>query len=157
MSAINELYQQIILDHNKSPRNFKVIADADKTAEGYNPLCGDHYTIYLKIGDNRIVDVGFQGAGCAISKASASMMTAAIKGVTLEDAEILFQKFHAVVVGKQHTEADTEDLGSLGALSGVAEFPARIKCAILAWHAMHSVLSEMNDSHIPVVISEPAP
>ena len=96
--------------------------------------------------DNRIEDIGFQGAGCAISKASASMMTAAIKGATIEEVEALFQKFHAVVTGKSTTDADVEDLGSLGALAGVAEFPARIKCASLAWHAMHSVLHEMNDS-----------
>ncbi len=154
MSAINELYQQLILEHNKSPRNFKTMDDADKKAEGFNPLCGDHYTIFLKIKDNRIADIGFQGAGCAISKASASMMTAAIKGATVEEVEALFQKFHAVVTGKMTSDTDVEDLGSLGALAGVAEFPARIKCASLAWHAMHSVLHEMNDSTKTVVTSD---
>jgi len=154
MSAINELYQQLILEHNKSPRNFKIITDADKKVEGYNPLCGDHYTIYLKVRDNRIEDVGFQGAGCAISKASASMMTTAIKGATVEEVEDLFKKFHAVVTGKTGTEAEIEELGSLGALAGVAEFPARIKCASLAWHAMHSVLHEMNDSAETVVTTD---
>jgi nitrogen fixation NifU-like protein len=146
MSEINELYQQIILEHNKSPRNFRTMSDADKTAEGFNPLCGDHYTIFLKIKNGRIDDASFQGAGCAISKASASMMTTAIKGSTVGEAEALFQKFHAVVTKKMDDDEDHEDLGSLGALAGVSEFPARIKCASLAWHAMHSVLHEVNDS-----------
>ncbi len=154
MSAINELYQQLILEHNKSPRNFRTIEHADKTVEGYNPLCGDHYTIYLNVKDNRIADASFQGAGCAISKASASMMTSAIKGATVEEVESLFQKFHAVVTGKMGPDPDVEDLGSLGALAGVAEFPARIKCASLAWHAMHSVLHEMNDSPKTIVTSD---
>jgi nitrogen fixation protein NifU and related proteins len=154
MSAINELYQQLILEHNKSPRNFKTIDHADKTAEGYNPLCGDHYTIFLKIKDDKIEDVGFQGSGCAISKASASMMTTAIKGATVSEVEALFKKFHNVVTGKTGGEEEIEELGSLGALAGVAEFPARIKCASLAWHAMHSVLHEMNDSAPTVVTSD---
>jgi len=154
MSAINELYQQLILEHNKSPRNFRTIEHADKTVEGYNPLCGDHYTIYLNMKDDRITDASFQGAGCAISKASASMMTSAIKGATVKEVEELFQKFHAVVTGKLGPDPDVEDLGSLGALAGVAEFPARIKCASLAWHAMHSVLHEMNDSSKTVVTSD---
>lgn len=154
MSAINELYQQLILEHNKSPRNFRTIEHADKTAEGFNPLCGDHYTIFLNLKDDRVADVSFQGAGCAISKASASMMTTAIKGATVEEVEALFQKFHAVVTGKLATEEEIEELGSLGALAGVAEFPARIKCASLAWHAMHSVLHEMNDSAKTVVTSD---
>jgi nitrogen fixation NifU-like protein len=154
MSAINELYQQLILEHNKSPRNFKMIEGADKTAEGFNPLCGDHYTIFMNIKDNTIEDIGFQGAGCAISKASASMMTTALKGASVEKAEELFKKFHAVVTGKLQVDEDDEELGSLSALAGVAEFPARIKCASLAWHAMHSVLHEMNDSPKTVVTSD---
>jgi nitrogen fixation NifU-like protein len=154
MSSINELYQQLILEHNKSPRNFKKLDDATKTVEGYNPLCGDHYTIYLKVRDGRVEDVTFQGAGCAISKASASMMTSSIKGATLEEAEKLFQKFRSVITRKLDEETDLEELGYLGALAGVAEYPARIKCASLAWHAMHSALHEMNDSEKSIVTSE---
>ncbi|MGE5313389.1 MAG: Fe-S cluster assembly sulfur transfer protein SufU [Acidobacteriota bacterium] len=154
MSSINELYQQLILEHNKSPRNFKKLDNPTKTVEGYNPLCGDHYTIFMKIGDGRVEDISFQGSGCAISKASASMMTSAVKGATVEEAEALFQKFRSVVTRKMDEEADVEELGSLGALAGVAEFPARIKCASLAWHAMHSALHEMNDSGKTIVTSE---
>lgn len=154
MSSINELYQQLILEHNKSPRNFRTLEDATKSVEGYNPLCGDHYTVFLKINQGRIEDVAFQGTGCAISKASASMMTSSIKGVTVEEAETLFQKFRAVVTRKLDDETDLEALGYLGALAGVAEYPARIKCASLAWHAMHTALHEMNDSEKTVVTSD---
>ncbi len=143
MSGLNELYQELILDHNKNPRNFKKIENADKLVEGYNPLCGDHYTIYLNMDGDLIKDIGFQGAGCAISKASASMMTTAVKGVTKKEAEELFTKFHALVTRDVHdnNEANIEELGCLGALAGVAEFPARIKCASLAWHALHGALN----------------
>ncbi len=143
MSGLNELYQELILDHNRNPRNFKKIENADKLVEGYNPLCGDHYTIYLNMDGDLIKDIGFQGAGCAISKASASMMTTAVKGVTKKEAEELFTKFHALVTRDVHdnNEANIEELGCLGALAGVAEFPARIKCASLAWHALHGALN----------------
>lgn len=142
MSALNELYQQLILEHNKSPRNFKKIEDATHLADGYNPLCGDHYTVYLKIDGDKIVDVGFQGSGCAISKSSASMMTTAVKGATVEEAKQLFERFHNVITRNiQHdVDKDIEELGCLGALSGVAEFPARIKCAGLAWHALNAAM-----------------
>ncbi len=141
MSELNELYQQLILEHNKSPRNFKKLENASHYAEGFNPLCGDHYEVWLKLDGNRIVDIGFLGNGCAISKSSASMMTTSIKGTTVEEAEKLFEKFHQVVTGKWSVDENIEELGCLGALTGVSEFPARIKCATLAWHAMHSALT----------------
>jgi len=141
-STVNELYQQLILDHNKSPRNFRKIEHANRHAEGYNPLCGDHFTVFVEMDGDLIKDVSFQGSGCAISKASASMMTTAVKGTSRQDAEKLFEKFHAVVTRDIHKEVDDlEELGCLGALAGVAEFPARIKCASLAWHALHSALN----------------
>lgn len=151
MSNLNDLYQELILDHNKNPRNFKKIENADKSVEGYNPLCGDHYTIYINMDGDVIKDIGFQGAGCAISKASASMMTTAVKGVTKKEAEELFEKFHALVTRDVHdvhdNETNIEELGCLGALAGVAEFPARIKCASLAWHTLHSALNS-NDATV---------
>lgn len=139
MSAeLDELYQSIILDHNRRPRNFRAMEDASTHAEGKNPLCGDQLTIWLKLDGAQITDVSFQGIGCAISKASASLMTAAIKGKTRAEAEELFTTFHGVVTGA-HPE-DAEALGSLKALSGVSRFPLRVKCASLAWHAMHAAL-----------------
>ena len=141
MSELNELYQQLILEHNKSPRNFKKLTDATHYADGYNPLCGDHYEVWLKVEGDKIVDIGFQGSGCAISKSSASMMTTSLKGGTVEDAKKLFEKFHQVVTGKWSVDENIEELGCLGALTGVSEFPARIKCATLAWHAMNSALT----------------
>jgi nitrogen fixation protein NifU and related proteins len=140
MSELNELYQQLILEHNKSPRNFKKLDDATHYAEGFNPLCGDHYEVWLKVDGDKIVDVGFLGNGCAISKSSASMMTTSVKGTTVADAEKLFEKFHQVVTGKWSVDENIDELGCLGALTGVAEFPARIKCATLAWHAMYTAL-----------------
>ena len=148
-SALNELYQELILEHNRSPRNFKKIENPTHYADGYNPLCGDHYTIYLNVDGNTIVDLGFQGSGCAISKSSASMMTAAIKGHTIEEAKELFEKFHSVITKnfeQEISEEQIEELGSLGALAGVREFPARIKCASLAWHALNSALSNSEKS-----------
>jgi nitrogen fixation protein NifU and related proteins len=143
MSDINELYQQLILDHNKSPRNYRHMEHPTVTAEGYNPLCGDHFTVYLDMDGDIIKDVSFEGAGCAISKASASMMTTAVKGISKQDAEKLFEKFHTLVTRdlRSNVEDDIEELGCLGALAGVAEFPARIKCASLAWHALHGAIS----------------
>ncbi len=141
MSAeLDELYQSIILDHNRRPRNFRVMEDASVHADGRNPLCGDQLTIWLKLEGELISDVSFQGSGCAISKASASLMTAAIKGKTKGEAEATFKKFHGVVTGA-HPE-DAEALGSLKALSGVSRFPLRVKCASLAWHAMHAALAQ---------------
>jgi nitrogen fixation NifU-like protein len=138
MPDLRDLYQEVILEHSKSPRNFGVLATANHKAEGYNPLCGDHFTIYLEVGDDHIRNVSFEGSGCAISKASASMMTQALKGKKTEEAERIFEEFHRIVTGKQ--AANTGVLGKLTVFSGVSEFPVRVKCATLAWHAMHSAL-----------------
>ena len=138
MSELTDLYQELILDHGRNPRNFRPMPDATATAEGLNPLCGDHYHVFLRMDGDRIADVSFQGNGCAISKASASLMSAALKGRSAAEAEDLFQRFHAMVVDGDASQAD--GLGKLGVLKGVAEFPTRIKCASLAWHAMHSAL-----------------
>jgi nitrogen fixation protein NifU and related proteins len=142
-TELRELYQQVILDHNKSPRNFKKLEDANLFAEGFNPLCGDHFDIYVKLEDNIIKDVSFMGQGCAISKSSASIMTSIVKGKTLEEAETLFQKFHELVTG-QIKAADVEEMGKLAVFEGVQDFPARVKCASLAWHTLHSALKEEN-------------
>ena len=140
MSALRELYQEVILDHNKSPRNFRTMADANRKVEGYNPLCGDHYTIFLKLEDDVIADVSFEGSGCAISKASASVMSAIVKGKTKTEAEEFFEKFHKLVTGDVGAIAGVDKLGKLAAFSGVSEFPARVKCATLAWHSLHAAL-----------------
>jgi nitrogen fixation protein NifU and related proteins len=141
VSQIHELYQQIILDHNRSPRNFRPMADATCALEGYNPLCGDHYTVYLKLDGETITDISFDGAGCAISKASASVMSQLVKGKTRQEAERLFGIFHDLVTGKVDAADRLADLGKLAAFAGVCEFPARVKCASLAWHTMHSALA----------------
>lgn len=138
MAELRDLYQDIILEHSKNPRNYRALAGANRSAEGFNPLCGDHFTVYLEIGDGKIRDVSFQGSGCAISKASASMMTQAVKGKSTEEAEQLFEKFHHVVTGKDG--AESEALGKLAAFAGVSEYPVRVKCATLAWHALRAAL-----------------
>src|SRR6187455_3261642 len=141
MSNLGDLYQQVILDHNKKPRNFRAIDDPTRTAEGYNPLCGDQLKIYLKLdADGRIDDVSFEGSGCAISKASASLMTVNVKGKSVEEAEVLFDEFHRLVTGDLDPDGDNH-LGRLRIFAGVSEFPARVKCASLAWHALHGELS----------------
>jgi nitrogen fixation NifU-like protein len=137
---LRELYQQVILDHNKSPRNFRQMENATQHAEGYNPLCGDHIDIYLLMEDGVVKDVSFKGEGCAISKASASLMTSILKGKTKEEAEKLFEKFHDLVTGKLGENPDIEDLGKLAVFAGVQEFPVRVKCASLAWHTMINAL-----------------
>ena len=137
---LRELYQQVILDHNKSPRNFRKMDNATQHAEGYNPLCGDHIDIYLLIEDGVVKDVSFKGEGCAISKASASLMTAILKGKTKEEAEKLFEKFHDLVTGKLGENPNTDELGKLAVFAGVQEFPVRVKCASLAWHTMMNAL-----------------
>ena len=139
MSDLRELYQEIILEHNKSPRNFRKIENPDREVEGYNPLCGDHYTIYVNVEGDNITDVSFQGSGCAISKSSASVMTQALKGKKIADAEELFKGFRQMVTGEAG-DADPERLGKLAAFSGVKEHPSRVKCAILAWHALNNAL-----------------
>ena len=144
MSDLRALYQEIILEHNKSPRNFRKLPEATRILEGYNPLCGDHYTLYLKFVDDTIVDISFEGTGCAISKASASVMTTLLKGKTKSEAEKLFDTFHLLVTGELK-DVSFETLGKLGAFAGVSEFPARVKCASLAWHTMHSALDEKSE------------
>jgi nitrogen fixation protein NifU and related proteins len=138
MADLDDLYQEVILDHNKSPRNFRVIENADHKAVGYNPLCGDHVTVYLRLRDGAIEDISFQGSGCAISKASASMMTAELKGKREAEAEALFAKVHKMLTGDGSDGG--QSLGKLAVLSGVCKFPARVKCASLAWHTMNSAL-----------------
>jgi len=142
MSELSELYQQVILDHNKKPRNFRKLETANHTAEGYNPLCGDQLTIYMNLEDDRVTDVGFEGSGCAISKASASMMTQAVKGKSKEQAETLFQQFHSMVTGEFDEEKEENTLGNLKIFAGVREFPVRVKCATLPWHTMHAALNK---------------
>jgi nitrogen fixation NifU-like protein len=134
------LYQELILEHNRKPRNFREITDADRTIEGRNPLCGDSLTLWVKLENDAITDVSFKGQGCAISKASASLMTAAVKGKTRAEAEDLFDRFHQLVTGTL-PESEQQSLGSLRALGGVSRFPLRVKCASLAWHALHSALA----------------
>ena len=137
MSSLRELYQEVILDHNRSPRNYRAMEDATRSVEGYNPLCGDHYTVYVKVEDGRIKDVSFTGAGCAISKASASVMSSMMKGKTVEEADVLYRSFHRLVKGEG---AEGDAVGKLAAFAGVSEFPARVKCASLAWHTLHAAL-----------------
>jgi nitrogen fixation NifU-like protein len=141
MTALKELYQEVILDHNKSPRNYHRMEDADRKIEGYNPLCGDHFTLFIKLENDVIKDISFEGAGCAISKASASVMSSTVKGKTIKEAEELFEKFHKLVLGEGNPEEDFEKLGKLAAFSGVTEYPARVKCATLAWHTLHTALT----------------
>ena len=140
---LKELYQQVILDHNKSPRNFRKMENATQTAEGYNSLCGDRIVLFVE--DGLIKDVSFNGEGCAISKASASLMTSILKGKSVEDAEKLFEKFHDLVTGKLGDNPDTDELGKLAVFAGVQEFPVRVKCASLAWHTMINALHNKNE------------
>jgi nitrogen fixation NifU-like protein len=139
MSDLDDLYQEVILDHNKSPRNFRLMADANRKAEGYNPLCGDHVTVFLRLQDGVIQDISFQGSGCAISKASASMMTAELKGKSEAAAHALFDKVHQMLTSETNGAA-SEKVGKLAILSGVCKFPARVKCASLAWHTVNAAL-----------------
>ena len=139
MSDLRELYQQVILDHNKNPRNFHELPAATRTVDGYNPLCGDHYKIFVELDGERIKDIGFTGTGCAISKASASVMSSSIKGKSREEAHKLFDVFHRLVTGDPGGLSAAE-LGRLAAFSGVSEFPARVKCATLAWHTLKSAI-----------------
>jgi nitrogen fixation protein NifU and related proteins len=139
MSDLRELYQQVILDHNKNPRNFHEMSDATRRVDGYNPLCGDHYTVFVRLHDDTIEDVSFTGNGCAISKASASVMSTTVKGKSSGEAHSLFDTFHRLVTGDS-SGLSAADLGRLAAFSGVSEFPARVKCATLAWHTLKSAL-----------------
>jgi nitrogen fixation NifU-like protein len=150
MSDLRELYQEVILDHNRRPRNFRTLETANRKAEGFNPLCGDRLVLYLEIEDGRVKDAAFQGSGCAISKASASMMTDSIKGRTIEEVEQLFERFHEMVTAPPGTPQDLEALGKLGVFAGVREFPVRIKCASLAWHTLHSAVRATETTAPPV-------
>lgn len=142
MSELNDLYQEVILDHNKNPRNFREIENATNKADGHNPLCGDQLKVYLNLENDTVTDVAFKGSGCAISKASASMMTQAVKGKTKAEAETLFNEFRAMVMGELDIETDENSLGKLKIFAGVLEFPARVKCASLSWHTVHAALNE---------------
>jgi nitrogen fixation protein NifU and related proteins len=141
MASLEALYQDMILDHNRAPLNFRRMEDANRRAEGNNPLCGDRLTVWLRVEDGRIQDAAFQGSGCAISKASASLMTAAVKGKSQAEAEVLFQRFRGLVTGTLD-QKDTETLGKLAVFSGLSEFPIRVKCASLSWHAMKAALEQ---------------
>ncbi|NNE66114.1 MAG: SUF system NifU family Fe-S cluster assembly protein [Pyrinomonadaceae bacterium] len=140
MSELNELYQEVILDHNKNPRNFREIENADKHADGNNPLCGDKIKVYAMVDGDVVTDVAFTGSGCAISKASASIMTQTLKGKTVEEAESIFNEFHKMVTGELDVETDDHNLGKLRIFAGVLEFPARVKCASLSWHTINAAL-----------------
>ena len=141
MSDLRELYQEVILDHHKKPRNFRPLEGA-RHVEGYNPLCGDKVTVYVKLDGDVVRDVSFQGTGCAISTASASLMTEALKGKTRAEAEALFHTFHDLITGKVDPEEEADRLGKLAAFGGVREFPVRVKCATLAWHTFQAALKD---------------
>jgi nitrogen fixation protein NifU and related proteins len=139
---LRDLYQEVILDHSKRPRNFRSMPDADRRAEGYNPLCGDRETVFVDMDGDVVKDVSFQGAGCAISTASASMMTESVKGRTRAEAESLFERFHDLIVGKPGESSDeSAQLGKLAVFSGVREYPVRVKCATLPWHTLKAALA----------------
>jgi nitrogen fixation NifU-like protein len=142
MSDLSDLYQEVILDHNRRPRNYGVLPDASRTSQGYNPLCGDRLTLYVKVDRDRIEGVSFEGSGCAISKASASLMTDAVKGASVADALELFDRFRAMITTPPGKPIDEEALGKLAALAGVREFPMRVKCASLAWHTLKAALAD---------------
>jgi nitrogen fixation protein NifU and related proteins len=142
MSELSELYQQVILDHNKKPRNFHKLAAANHTAQGFNPLCGDQLTVYLQFDNGTVKDIAFEGSGCAISKAAASMMTVAVKGKSKQEAETLFNEFHRMVTGDLDEENTPNQLGRLKIFAGVREFPVRVKCATLPWHTLHAAFED---------------
>ena len=144
MSDLSDLYREILLDHNSKPRNFRRVEDANRSADGYNPLCGDKIELYLKVDDQVISDVGFQGSGCAISRASASMLTQSIKGQSVERAQQIFEAFHRMLT-EPEAELDYDTLEDLESLAGVSEFPTRIKCAVLAWHTLRAALEQQSD------------
>jgi nitrogen fixation NifU-like protein len=146
MSELDELYQEVILDHNRSPRNYRAMADANHKAEGYNPLCGDHVTVFVRLENGVIQDISFQGSGCAISKASASMMTDELKGKNEATAQALFDNVHKMLTGDESDEQVASKVGKLQILSGVCKFPARVKCASLAWHTVNAALKGESQS-----------
>ena len=149
---LRDLYQEVILDHNRRPRNFGTLPDANRSAEGNNPLCGDRVAVYLRVEDGRLQDISFQGSGCAISTASASLMTDALRGKTVEEAHALFRGFHELVV--RGTDGNLEDLGKLAVFEGVREFPIRVKCATLAWHTLEAALAQKDQPRDQPVSTE---
>ena len=140
MSDLSDLYQEVILDHNRRPRNFGALPDATRVSTGHNPLCGDRLKLYLRLEGDRIENIAFEGSGCAISKASASLMTDAVKGQSVPDALALFDRFHQVVTTPMDQQVDEASVGKLAVLAGVREYPARVKCASLAWHTLKAAL-----------------
>ena len=148
MDGLRDLYQDTILDHNKRPRNFRTQEEADRRAEGYNPLCGDQVTIYVKLAGDQLLDVSFQGHGCAISTASASLMTESLRGKTLAEAEDLFRRVHEMLTSEHEAPPAYARLGKLTVFAGVREFPLRVKCATLAWHTLHAALHQRADAPV---------
>jgi nitrogen fixation NifU-like protein len=146
MSGLGDLYQEVILDHNKKPRNFGKVEGANRSAKGHNPLCGDQITLTLKVEGDRIEEIAFEGQGCAISKASASLMTSAVKGKSRSEARAMFDAFRKMVTGDPPSEEERRAMGKLEVFSGVSEFPARVKCAILAWHTLRGALESPGDT-----------
>ena len=146
MSDLRELYQETILDHHKKPRNFRKLEGANRTADGYNPLCGDKLSVYLKVEDGIVRDIAFVGTGCAISTASASMMTESLKGKSEAAAAALFERFHDLVTGKPHEAGQGPELGKLTVFAGVREYPVRVKCATLAWHTLRAAMEERRET-----------
>jgi nitrogen fixation NifU-like protein len=145
MSELSDLYQELILDHNRRPRNYGALDGSNRQAKGHNPLCGDRLTVFLKLDNQRISDIRFEGSGCAISKASASLMTEAVKGRTVPEVLGIFQKFQAMITAPMDKPADDASLGKLMVLGGVREFPVRIKCASLAWHTLKAAMAASPD------------
>jgi len=153
MSDLGDLYQQTILDHNRNPRNFRTVPGANRAAEGNNPLCGDRISLQVRVDGDVIREIGFQGSGCAISKASASLMTGAVQGKTTAEAESLFRAIHDMLAGGPDAPADPTSLGKLAAFAGVRSFPARVKCANLSWHTLHAALQHRAE---PVTTESPS-
>ena len=146
MTELNDLYQQVILDHNKRPRNYKKLENATNESEGFNPLCGDRIHIYVQLDGDTVQDISFEGSGCAISKASASMLTETVKGKTRSEIQELFVKVHNMLTAPLQVEVDTNGLGKLAVFSGVREFPVRVKCATLAWHTLNASLQGKSEA-----------
>jgi nitrogen fixation protein NifU and related proteins len=146
MSDLRDLYQEVILDHTKKPRNFHKMEAATNSAKGHNPLCGDRLTVYVKLENDIVQDISFEGSGCAISTASASMMTESLKGKRRSDVEALFHRFHELVTGKSDATQDASELGKLAVFSGVQEFPVRVKCATLCWHTLRAALESQESA-----------
>jgi nitrogen fixation NifU-like protein len=146
LDQIRDLYQEVVFDHNRNPRNFRVMEDANRKIEGFNPLCGDRITLFVKVRDGVIEDVSFQGNGCAISTASASLMTEIVKGQTEAEAEHLFDVFHRITTGKDGDDFNLDEIGKLAVLAGVRAYPARVKCATLAWHSLQAALKNEGES-----------